>query len=671
MATYKTPDVYVEEISLFPPSVAEVETAIPAFIGYTEKATKITTGDLSMIPTRIKSMLEFEKYYGGAPELSIDKVYIDDDGNYKSSVVENKFYMFDSLRLFYDNGGGDCYIVSVGDYEDSVTYGDELTGLVGGLTALEKYDEPTIILYPDAVKLTGTKMYDLQKLTLAQCNDLKDRVGVFDLMENDPNGDTFRSNVGINYLKYGMAYTPWLKVALDKNVSYDNIKDKIFRYGSASTTPLALTSFTTDAELVALVNDYNKMLADKETATDDIEATFTPQTTFRQRYDFLLNEYETDKSVTNLSNLIKFLYNTAGIVDDWANGFTNTVLQTTTAGYINTSLRGIYEGIVAYDLAAADGTNGIDTYTKIATAGSYTQAQLSNANWQTDSGDANTNIFKASAVDPDAAYLAELTDITDAAEPTETEDKMALFITKIKGIFEALNKTFNTVVTAISSQEDTFENSMLESFPLYKTIIQSIDDSSTTMPPSGAVVGVYAATDRNRGVWKAPANVSLTSVIGPGTIFTQSETDALNIDVNAGKSINAIRAFTGKGTLIWGARTLAGNDNEWRYIPVRRFFNMVEESIKKSTYWAVFEPNSGNTWVKVKGMIENYLTNKWREGALVGAKPDDAFFVKIGLGQTMTAQDILNGYMYVEIGMAVVRPAEFIVLKFSHKLQQS
>ena len=147
--------------------------------------------------------------------------------------------------------------------------------------------------------------------------------------------------------------------------------------------------------------------------------------------------------------------------------------------------------------------------------------------------------------------------------------------------------------------------------------------------------------------------------------------DGLNVDAGSGKSINAIRSFTGKGTLVWGARTLAGNDNEWRYVSVRRFFNMVEESVKKATAQFVFEPNDANTWVKVRAMIENFLILQWRAGALAGAKPDDAFYVRVGLGQTMTAEDILNGYMHIEIGLAVVRPAEFIVLKFSHKLQQS
>jgi phage tail sheath protein FI len=111
--------------------------------------------------------------------------------------------------------------------------------------------------------------------------------------------------------------------------------------------------------------------------------------------------------------------------------------------------------------------------------------------------------------------------------------------------------------------------------------------------------------------------------------------------------------------------------NEWRYVNVRRFFNFVEESVKKSTYRFVFEPNDANTWVSIRAMIENFLTLQWRAGALQGVKPEHAFFVRVGLGQTMTADDILNGRLIVEIGMAVVRPAEFIVLRFMHKIPES
>lgn len=201
---------------------------------------------------------------------------------------------------------------------------------------------------------------------------------------------------------------------------------------------------------------------------------------------------------------------------------------------------------------------------------------------------------------------------------------------------------------------------------------QAVRDLPLILPPSPAMAGVYASVDATRGVWKAPANVNVDQVYRPIRPITDRDQESLNIDATSGKSINCIRSFKGRGNaLVWGARTLAGNDNEWRYVSVRRFFIFVETSVRKATASFVFEPNDQNTWVRVRAMIENFLTNQWRAGALAGAVPEHAFYVKVGLGQTMTAQDILEGYMYVEIGMAVVRPAEFIVLRFSHKMQES
>lgn len=206
---------------------------------------------------------------------------------------------------------------------------------------------------------------------------------------------------------------------------------------------------------------------------------------------------------------------------------------------------------------------------------------------------------------------------------------------------------------------------------LYNLVKLQLQNLNIIMPPSSAVAGAYAAVDSSRGVWKAPANITLAYVNSTSLKISSEDQMSLNVDPTSGKSINAIRYFTGKGVMIWGSRTLAGNDNEWRYVPVRRFFIFAEESIKKGTEWVVFEPNDANTWVRVRAMIENFLIKQWRAGALAGAKPEQAFFVRVGLGQTMTALDILEGRMNIEIGMAVVRPAEFIILKFSHKLQES
>lgn len=205
---------------------------------------------------------------------------------------------------------------------------------------------------------------------------------------------------------------------------------------------------------------------------------------------------------------------------------------------------------------------------------------------------------------------------------------------------------------------------------LYFDIRKSFEKNKIVLPPSSAIAGVYCQVDNNRGVWKAPANVSLSMVSEPMVRIDDEDQRDMNV-TDSGKSVNAIRAFSGKGILVWGARTLAGNDNEWRYISVRRFFNMVEESVKKATEPFVFEPNDANTWTKVKGMIENFLTLQWRAGALQGSKPEESFFVHVGLGETMTALDVLEGRLIVEIGMAAVRPAEFIILRFSHKMVEA
>ncbi len=234
---------------------------------------------------------------------------------------------------------------------------------------------------------------------------------------------------------------------------------------------------------------------------------------------------------------------------------------------------------------------------------------------------------------------------------------------------KALTKVPTPPATALTPAEEG--QSLFHSHnELYHKIKEAIAKHFVVMPPSAAIAGVYAQVDSNRGVWKAPANVSLNYVKEPMIRIDDEDQRDMNV-TGTGKSVNAIRSFTGKGIIVWGARTLAGNDNEWRYVPVRRFFNMVEESVKKATIQFVFEPNDANTWVKVRAMIENFLVIQWRAGALQGAKPEDAFFVSVGLGTTMTALDILEGRMNVEIGMAVVRPAEFIILKFSHKMQTS
>jgi hypothetical protein len=206
---------------------------------------------------------------------------------------------------------------------------------------------------------------------------------------------------------------------------------------------------------------------------------------------------------------------------------------------------------------------------------------------------------------------------------------------------------------------------------VYTAAKDAIASLPCTAAPAGAMAGLYASTDNTRGVWKAPANLAIPGVLQPTLPCTDADQDNMNVDATAGKSVNAIRTFPGKGTLVWGARTLAGNDNEWRYVSIRRFFIFIEQSVQAGLAQAVFEPNDANTWARLQVAIENFLNTLWRQGALQGVKPEHAFYVAIGLGRTMTEQDILEGRLIVEIGAAAVRPAEFIILRIAQMMAQT
>ncbi len=178
------------------------------------------------------------------------------------------------------------------------------------------------------------------------------------------------------------------------------------------------------------------------------------------------------------------------------------------------------------------------------------------------------------------------------------------------------------------------------------------------VPPGGHVAGIYARSDTERGVHKAPANEVVRGAADLQFQITKGEQDILNP-----RGVNVIRAFPGRGIRVWGARTLS-SDTLWKYINVRRLFIFLEESIYKGTQWVVFEPNDERLWARVKLTITEFLTRVWRDGALMGTKPEQAFFVKVDR-TTMTQDDIDNGRLIVLIGVAPVKPAEFVIFRIA------
>jgi len=437
-------------------------------------------------------------------------------------------------------------------------------------------------------------------------------------------------NLEKDYLKYGAAYYPFVETLMN------------YQYNSSAVT---LKHGTDDSPvLLGKLADANAALTEintqKDNSTDLVTALAAAQTAID-----LLTAPQALAQASTITDTIQPIVNLLNAVIASGN---NAVTATTFAA---TAASESASAAAACTLAAGNLTTALGGAIK--TMKTALELNLTNI-----AAAANGTAVKTEALAAVASVATIETVITAIA--ALISPPIILAITNAKAV-DKNGELDNLKLNAIEKSDSATFNQI-------KTLLSKL---YVKMPPSSAIAGVYARVDRDRGVWKAPANVGLNYVIKPSVKITNDMQDSLNVDTTAGKSINAIRTFTGKGTLVWGARTLAGNDNEWRYVPVRRFFNMVEESVKKATGQFVFEPNDANTWVKVRAMIENFLILQWRAGALAGAKPDDAFYVRVGLGQTMTAEDILNGFMHIEIGMAVVRPAEFIILKFSHKLQQS
>jgi phage tail sheath protein FI len=188
------------------------------------------------------------------------------------------------------------------------------------------------------------------------------------------------------------------------------------------------------------------------------------------------------------------------------------------------------------------------------------------------------------------------------------------------------------------------------------TVLDPLTRRALKLPPSGFVAGIYARTDVNRGVFKAPANEVVNLAIGLEFLLSKSQQEVLNPE-----GINCFRFFEGRGFRLWGARTIS-SDPEWKYVNIRRYLAYLEHSIDKGTQWAVFEPNGPPLWMNVRRTVEDFLLNEFRIGALLGAKPEQAFFVKCDRS-TITQDDLNNGRLVALIGVAALRPAEFVIFR--------
>jgi hypothetical protein len=463
------------------------------------------------------------------------------------------------MRLFFANGGGACYVVSVGgyDYKKGVDPSD-LNGPGKGLDTLAKEQEPTMVVCPDAVLLEEDDCYSLYQQMIQHCGArMKSRIAIVDVYAGDQERlkdeltvETFRNKIGNNQLAFCSVYYPWLNTTVvgPSEVDYRNISNS-------------------DALIKILKDEAAANLGGAGTSADP-------------------NHAEANKLIASI---------TADNVDD-----------------VIKELKKLDKGF----------SKGKET---------------------------DVNKIKADlSAQADKAFGGGVPASNPKLDAINSElDKLGS---------SANHKAVGQTVSAIS--------------PSYKEILKGIREKLNVLPPAAGMAGVYALVDSQEGVHKAPANVSLSAVVSPTLNITAEDQENLNMPLN-GKAVNAIRSFVGKGVLVWGARTLDGNSQDWRYINVRRTLIMIEQSIKNSVESYVFEPNTARTWIKVKTSIDNFLTEVWKNGALAGSSASEAFEVSVGLGATMTPVDILEGVMRVSIKVAITRPAEFIELTFQQKMQES
>jgi len=631
MAVMKTPGVYIVEKNAFPNSVVEVATAVPAFVGHTEFADNHNT-PLTLKPWPISSMAEYHQYFGGPPKprFALSEVADLRDAQFQAlsepdtpssqkgyqlaqvrGVKGGDFGLYNALRHFFQNGGGRCYVTSIAGYQQELD--PEL--FQKGIDALKKEQEPTMLLAPEAVRFEDANTCkDIQQAMLKHCGyEMRNRVAVLDVWNGDkprehPQGDP----VAAFRDSLGINFLDFAS-AYYPWLNTSVVGEKEIDYENIDVESLDLLSTLLRAELnlpATVSADTKPKVRAMLDEVAKLKTNFTPIVVAEARK-------QRDEAATKAAR--------AKVESD--------------AKAATKSKDDIAKELQDFDVAQAQAAND--------RAGAHTKARAD---------------FKSKFIASAKAADANLSDADAAKQAEAAADQWEASFDNPLGSA--------ALEAGVKTRRELLHKTLASASNVYKAVMTEIRRQINIMPPSSAMAGIYTMVDNTRGVWKAPANVSLNGVISPTVSISHEQQEDLNVSAQ-GKSINAIRSFIGEGVLVWGARTLDGNSLDWRYINVRRTMIMLEESCRLAAKAMVFEPNTANTWVTIRSMIANFLTSVWKRGGLMGAVPEDAFSVHVGLGETMTPNDVLEGILRVTVLVAMVRPAEFIEITFQQQMPKS
>jgi phage tail sheath protein FI len=638
MPEYLAPGVYVEEVSFRAKSIEGVSTSVAGFIGPTRY------GPTGGPPELLTSYADFERIYAGLDPLQ-----------FESATYPQQNYMAHAVRAFFDNGGSKLYVTRVYGATDADSEDPDPN------TGKAKYE----IGSPRNVTLRARFPGHAGEMRVVFAAQVTSKSVVDD--PSGPKGTKKISGVGENDTVY-VKVIPGASVPANSPGEglYDVVRQgDDLRISSSSLGEFGLDQLDTSVYRVALFTVNVRVRRpgrfEDEQSWPDLSpnpenrsaliSIFTAEPTSRLRYLTVPYEIDTDGAAISGAELAETLLGDQVVFQVSLSLETNVELRRHSPAMSRPTPDQL-EATYVLDKAhgGADGSDG-----KLPNAEAYNGE---------DSGAEKTGLKTFEDVDEISIVAAPGHSARNGdGSSSRTNEIVQYLIThcqqRMKYRVAVLDAMDGQVVSEVKDFRGQFDSTHAALYYPWITIVDPLDPDGRReidLPPSGFVVGIYARTDVLHGVFKAPANEVVLGAIGFETLLNKAQQDILNP-----LGINCFRFFEGRGYRLWGARTIS-SDPEWKYISVRRYFAYLEHSIDKGTQWAVFENNNEPLWANVRQTVSDFLFNEWRNGALMGTKPEEAFFVRCDRS-TMTQNDLDNGRLICLIGVAVVKPAEFVIFR--------
>ena len=650
MPEYLAPGVYVEEVSFRSKSIEGVSTTTTGFIG------PARYGPVDLEPDIITSLGEFERVYGDRQQLNF------------TDIGKMHNYLWHAVRAFFEEGGKRLYVARVfrptQDAQGNIqSEGFARARVPAGGTAVGNTSDPPETRFPDALQIRARFPGEPGNTRLR----ITVRLG-----QNILAGDPVPSQPG--------TLKPRLSAILPNDIVW--IADITSPVGSP---PGSGTLFRVEPDIDATTREetwkfvplgggqpylLNSLTPDDDPTKGDqvrvvtLTVTIPPTdaTGFTQVWDGIPPDPDHEQ---------------AGLPDGLSRKFAarpSNLAQARTLPIVVTLGDNIKTGLQVLDAlcnakttlrAALDRLDSTDAERSIdvdVTGGDDGMRPLA--------GEYEGNADLTSTTKTGLKIFEDIEDISIVAAPGSTYglengyradastiiNLLISHATRMRYRIAVLDSGNDQSISQVRAMRGKIDSTYAALYYPWVRILDPVTREEIYVPPSGFIAGIYARNDTNRAVYKAPANEVVNLAIGFEQLLNKAQQDVLNPE-----GVNCFRFFEGRGFRVWGARTIS-SDPEWKYVNLRRYFAYLERSIDKGTQWAVFEPNGEALWANVRRTVEDFLLNEWMSGALLGDKPEKAYFVKCDRS-TMTQNDLDNGRLICLVGVAPLRPAEFVIFR--------